>query len=126
MQPDASMVQAMLMRRASQAPLPVPSAASQLTQPSGGLPTGGPNVPRPMPMGGMPTPTAPSPVNLAPGQGQVGVPGTAPGQPAGAPNPAMRQTQGMVKGVGQAMGPNFDDETRQVAKMLIGKLVQHI
>jgi hypothetical protein len=91
-----------------QNPIAYPSNISDpRVQPQGALPSGGPNTP------GVPVPTTPQPptppvVNAA--------------QPQGGANPAQVLAQ-----VGQgAQGPGFDQDTRNIAKALVMKLMKHI
>lgn len=75
----------------------VAPAASQVTAPTGPLPTGGAN-----------TPTTPAP------------------QPPPLPAPQAAQVGKTVKVAQAATGPNFDDGTKQIAKTLVAKLIQYL
>ena len=75
--------------------------SGQVSAPAGSTPTGGPNVPTP------PAPTSPA--------------------PAGAPNVAPRAAAApMAKAAQAAQGPNFDDETKLIAKTLVTKLIKYL
>lgn len=76
-------------------------------QPMQALPGGAPNIPGQPPMP-MPNPPAPSPVNM--------------GQRPGGATP-MQQT---AKAAQQAQSPMLDQGTRDVAKALVSKLLQHM
>ena len=75
--------------------------SGQVSAPAGSTPTGGPNVPTP------PAPTSPA--------------------PAGAPNVAPRAAAApMAKAAQAAQGPNFDGETKMIAKALVTKLIKYL
>lgn len=106
---DMNLIREALMRRmGGGGGAPVPPAIQQVAQPGAALPTGGPNVPSPQPAP-MPSPNlGQSPVQTSP-------------SPAGQASP----TQVAAKAAGQAQG--FPDpETRDMAKALLGKLVQFL
>jgi hypothetical protein len=99
---QALMAQAMR----SQAPsYPVNPAMG--TQPTGALPSGMPNTPgQPIPQ--VPQPPSPPMNNATP--------------PPGAPSPA----QGVAKAAQQAQSPLLEPQTRDLAKALVMKLMQHL
>ena len=77
--------------------------SGQLSAPAGSTPTGGPNVPTP------PAPTSPTP------------------PPAGGSNVAPRTAAApMAKAAQAAQGPNFDGETKMIAKALVTKLIKYL
>lgn len=83
-------------------------AIGQMSQPGGAIPTGGPNVT---------TPTPPSPLNVNPA--------LLPSQGGQLPASSATPPQAAARSVGVATG--FPDpETRNMAKALLGKLVQFL
>ncbi len=102
---DMSVIREALARRAGGAPVPM---AGQVTQPGGVTPTGGPNVTAPQPA---PMPTA-NP-NQLPVQGHS--------MPASSATPPQQ-----AAGVAQLAQGMPDEETKKIAKSLLGKLVQFL
>ena len=83
-----------------------PANPMQMAQPGGQLPSGMPNTP------GQPVPSMPSPAQ-------------APQVQAG-PRPGATPTQQVTKAAQQAQSPLLDQQTRDIAKTLVQKLLQHM
>lgn len=108
---DMSLIREALMRRmagggmGSGSPMPM---AQQMTPPSGQLPGGGANVPAPQPQP-MPAPQ----VGQIPAQGRM--------SPEASATPMQK-----MAGVAQTAQGMPDDETRNMAKALVGKLIKYL
>lgn len=96
--------QALMSRLGGGSPGPV---LGQMSQPAGAMPNGGLPVPG-MPAPAMPSPAMPAPGNMGP-------------RPGGA-SPA----QSMAKAATQAQSPLMEPDTREIAKVLIQKLMKHL
>lgn len=87
---------------------PIPGAASAMTAlPTGAMPNG---------MPGTPIPAAPA----------MPLPNTPPVENALPPRGGATPQQALAGAGQQAQGPQFDDETRAIAKALVTKLIKHI
>lgn len=91
---DMSLIREALARRQAGGGAP---AVDQMSQPTASLPTGGPNTPGVRP----PQPQPQAPQSVGP-----------------------REVNSTVKAATQANTPQFDDETRVIAKALVAKLLK--
>lgn len=105
---DISTLRQALISQALQhaAPTAYPVSPGMRAAPMGALPSGAPNTPG-VPAPSMPNPSMPSPVN-------VGGAGSA------------TSSQQVAKAAQQAQSPLLDPQTRDIAKTLVQKLLQHM
>lgn len=117
---DIESIKAALMARAQRGGQPMSGGGAA---PMSGQPRVTPPSQPPMGGTGSPTPNAaPNPSMSAPPAPRVNIGSRQPAAAGGSGNPAA----GMARMAQAAQGPNFDDETKKVAKVLVTKLIGYL